>query len=147
MAADLSALRQLFEQFRDEAFKSLTGEIDKSNFVTSMKPVKSAPLGEFELVVLLAVVRLKDDAYPIAIRDEIERRTGRAVSRPAVFITLERLEDKGLLSSRYGDPTPVRGGRAKRFFSATKAGLTAVQQSLDTVAAMARGLEAHFKKS
>jgi PadR family transcriptional regulator, regulatory protein PadR len=111
------------------------------------KTVKPAPLGEFELVVLLAVVRLADEAYPVAIRDAIEHRTGRPVSRPAVFITLERLEDKGLLASRYGDPTPVRGGRAKRFFSATKAGLSAVQLSLDTVAAMTQGLEAQLRKS
>ena len=121
-----------------------------SNFVTSMTPSatkRSAPLGEFELVVMLAVMRLKDEAYPVAIRDAIEERTGRAVSRPAVFITLERLEDKGLLSSRYGDPTPVRGGRSKRFFNATKAGIGAVQQSLDTVSAMAQGLDALLRKS
>ena len=111
------------------------------------KTPKPAPLGEFELVVLLAVVRLKDDAYPVAIRDEIETRTKRDVSRPAVFITLERLEDKGLLTSRYGDPTPVRGGRAKRFFSPTKTGLNAVQQSLDTLAALSQGLDALLKRS
>ena len=111
------------------------------------KSTRPAPLGEFELVVLLAVARLKDDAYPVAIRDEIEARTKRDVSRPAVFITLERLEDKGLLTSRYGDPTPVRGGRAKRFFSPTKAGLTAVQQSLDTFAALSQGLDALLKRS
>ena len=111
------------------------------------KTVKAAPLGEFELVVLLAVARLKDDAYPLAIRDEIEARTKRDVSRPAVFITLERLEDKGLLTSRYGDPTPVRGGRAKRFFTPTKAGVTAVQQSLDTFAAMSSGLDALLKRT
>lgn len=110
------------------------------------KSPKSAPLGEFELVVLLAVIQLQDEAYPVAIRDEIQARTQRDVSRPAVFITLERLEDKGLLSSRYGDPTPVRGGRAKRFFAPTKAGLSAVQQSLDTFAAMSRGLEAQFRR-
>lgn len=111
------------------------------------KSSKPAPLGEFELVVLLAVIQLKHEAYPVAIRDEIQARTQRDVSRPAVFITLERLEDKGLLSSRYGDPTPVRGGRAKRFFTPTKAGLAAVQQSLDTFAAMSRGIEAQFKRS
>ena len=96
---------------------------------------------------MLAVMQLKDDAYPVAIRDAIAARTGREVSRPAVFITLERLEDKTLLSSRYGDPTPVRGGRAKRFFSATKAGIAAVRQSVDTVTAMTDGLEAVLKKS
>ena len=85
-------------------------------------------LGEFELVVLLAVIGLGDDAYPVAIRDAIERRTGRQAARAAVFVTLERLEDKGLVSSRYGDPTPVRGGRAKRFFRATAAGGRAVSR-------------------
>jgi DNA-binding PadR family transcriptional regulator len=107
----------------------------------------SPPLGEFELVVLLAVIGLKNEAYPLAIRDAIEAKTTRDVSRPAVFITLERLEDKGYVSSRYGDPTPVRGGRAKRFFSPTAAGLSAVRHSLDTVTAMTRGLEALLRKS
>ena len=107
----------------------------------------SAPLGEFELVVLLAVIGLDAEAYPLSIRDAIEAKTNRAVSRPAVFITLERLEDKGYLSSRYGDPTPVRGGRAKRFFSPTAAGVAAVRHSLDTVSAMTRGLEALLKRS
>lgn len=101
----------------------------------------AAALGEFELVVLLAVIGLGDQAYPVTIRDAIETRTGRQASRPAVFITLERLEDKGLVSSRFGDPTPVRGGRAKRFFRPTRAGLAAVQSSLDTVSAMTKGLE------
>jgi PadR family transcriptional regulator, regulatory protein PadR len=104
-------------------------------------------LGEFELVVLLAVLGLKSDAYPLAIRDAIEARTKRVVSRAAVFITLERLEDKGCVSSTYGDPTPVRGGRAKRFFSVTSSGLTAVRHSLNTVTAMSRGLDAILKKS
>jgi PadR family transcriptional regulator PadR len=112
------------------------------------RPAKAtAALGEFELVVMLAVMQLRDGAYPVVIRDAIEQRTGREVSRPAVFITLERLEDKGFVSSRYGDPTPVRGGRAKRFFTATKTGIASVQHSLHTVAAMARGLEAELKKS
>lgn len=105
------------------------------------------PLGEFELLVMLALLHLKDDAYPVAIRDAIRERTGREVSRPAVFITLERLEDKGLVTSRYGDPTPVRGGRAKRFFKPTKAGLAAARQSLDTVTAMSRGLESLLERS
>ena len=113
------------------------------------KPSKrqSPTLGEFEFVVLLAVFGLKCEAYPLSIRDAIEAKTHRVVSRAAVFITLERLEDKGYLSSRYGDPTPVRGGRAKRFFSPTPAGLAAARRSLNTVTAMARGLEAILKKS
>lgn len=115
----------------------------------ALKPSKraSATLGEFEFVVLLAVLGLKSDAYPLSIRDAIEAKTNRVVSRAAVFITLERLEEKGYLSSRYGDPTPVRGGRAKRFFSPTASGLAAARQSLNTVTAMTRGLEAILKKS
>lgn len=103
-------------------------------------PPSTAILGEFELVVLLAVIGLSDQAYPVTIRDAIEARTGRKVSRAAVFITLERLEDKGLARSWYGDPTPVRGGRAKRFFQLTKTGVAAVKASLDTVSAMTAGL-------
>lgn len=105
------------------------------------------PLGEFELVVLLAVLGLGDGAYPVSIRDAIEARTNRAVSRAATFITLERLEDKGLVSSRYGDPTPVRGGRSKRFFTTTADGLAAVRHSLDAVSSMTAGLESVLKRS
>src|SRR4029453_1279172 len=90
-------------------------------------------LREFELVVLLAVLGLGDHAYPVSIRDAIADRTKRRVSRAAVFITLERLEDKGIVSSRFGDPTPVRGGRAKRFFRATPAGIAAARQSIGDV--------------
>jgi DNA-binding PadR family transcriptional regulator len=93
------------------------------------------------LVVLLAVLGLGVDAYPVSIRDAIEERTRRKVSRAAVFITLERLERKGFVDSRYGDPTPVRGGRAKRFFRVTRAGLTAAKQTLHLVQSMAAGLE------
>jgi PadR family transcriptional regulator, regulatory protein PadR len=107
----------------------------------------STTLGEFEFVVLLAVLGLKSESYPLSIRDAIEAKTKRVVSRAAVFITLERLEDKGYLSSYYGDPTPVRGGRAKRLFSPTSTGLAAARQSLNTVTAMTRGLEAILKQS
>lgn len=101
----------------------------------------SPPIREFELVVLLAVLGLRDDAYPVSIRDAIEERTRRKVSRPAVFITLERLERKGFVTSRYGDPTPVRGGRAKRFFRATKAGIAAAKDALHVMQSMTAGLD------
>ena len=99
-------------------------------------------LREFELLVLLAVLSLGDEAYPLAIGEEIERRTNRRASRGAVLITLERLEDKGLVTSSYGDPTPVRGGRAKRFFRAKPSAVEAVKQSLERIDTMATGLEA-----
>ena len=101
----------------------------------------SPPLREFELVVLLAVLGLRDEAYPVSIRDAIEERTRRKVSRAAVFITLERLERNGFVTSRYGDPTPVRGGRAKRFFRATRTGIAAVKGGLHVIQSMTAGLD------
>ena len=107
---------------------------------------KSAPiLREFELMVLLAVLGLGDEAYPVAIRDAIEKRSKRKTSRPAVQITLERLEDKGLLTSFYGDPTPVRGGRSKRFFRPKPLAIEAAKQSLGRIDAMTVGLESLLK--
>jgi DNA-binding PadR family transcriptional regulator len=73
-------------------------------------------LGEFEHLVLLAVARLGQDAYGVPIVDELERQTGRRVSRASVYVALKRLEAKALIQSTLGDPTPERGGRAKRYF-------------------------------
>jgi PadR family transcriptional regulator PadR len=100
----------------------------------------SARLREFELVVLLAVLAVRAETHPRAIRNEIERRSGRIASRAAVFITLERLEAKGFVTSRFGDPTPTRGGRAKRLFRATALGTRAALASVRTVSAMSFGL-------
>jgi len=97
------------------------------------------PLREFEQAVLLAMLAL-EEAHPRLIRDEIERRTGRIASRAAVFITLERLEAKDLVTSRFGDPTPIRGGRAKRLFRATAGGKRAAIQSVRHMAALSAGL-------
>jgi DNA-binding PadR family transcriptional regulator len=108
--------------------------------MTSRSPA-SPPIRELELVVLLAALRLGEHAYPVSIRDAIEERIARKVSRAAVFITLERLERKGFVVSRYGDPTPVRGGRAKRFFRTTPRGLTAAKHALDEMRSMAAGLD------
>jgi DNA-binding PadR family transcriptional regulator len=99
-------------------------------------------LGEFEQVVLLAVLRLGEKAaYAVAIRGEIEQRTGRAVSRGSVYITLDRLETKGYLRSRLGDPTPERGGRAKRFYAATPRAVAALRDSRHALLALWRGLD------
>lgn len=106
----------------------------------------SAPvLTEFELLVVLAVLGLGDEAYPLAIGDAIESRTGRKASRGAVLITLERLEDEGLVTSSYGDPTPVRGGRAKRYFRAKPSAVTAARESLGRIETMTTGLERLLK--
>jgi PadR family transcriptional regulator PadR len=87
---------------------------------------KSPNLGEFEQVVLLAILRLRDNAYGVSIRAEIAARTGRAASPGAMYTCLDRLEEKGFVQSRLGEPTPERGGRAKRYYQATGAGVTAI---------------------
>ena len=86
-------------------------------------------LGEFELVVLLTLLHLGEDAYGMTIRVEIEERTDRPVSIGAVYTTLRRLERKGLVASQLGAPSPSRGGRAKKFFRLEPAGLEALERS------------------
>lgn len=105
-------------------------------------PPRTGSLGELELVVLLAVLRLGDEAYGAAIRDEIRRRTGRAVTPGAVYPTLDRLEAKGFVQSRMGDPQPERGGRARRHFTLTRVGSAELRRAWRQYAALARGLEA-----
>ena len=97
-------------------------------------------LGEFEQLVLLALVRLGPEAYGVAIRDEIEEQTGRNVALGAVYTTLLRLEDKGLVATRLGDPTPQRGGRRKKFYRPLAAGRRELAASLDALRNMTRGL-------
>jgi DNA-binding PadR family transcriptional regulator len=80
-------------------------------------------LGEFELMILLAVLHLGDEAYGVPISRELERHRGREVSVGSVYAALERLETKGLIASTLGEPTPERGGKAKRYFRVTKEGL------------------------
>jgi DNA-binding PadR family transcriptional regulator len=86
-------------------------------------------LTDFELMILLSVLRLGDEAYGVPIAGELESTGGRSVVLSAVYAALDRLEANGLVSSTLGDPTPARGGRAKRFFRVTPAGLKAVKQT------------------
>jgi PadR family transcriptional regulator, regulatory protein PadR len=88
-----------------------------------------ADLGDIEHLVLLAILRLGREAYGIPILDEVSTRGGRDVSRATVYVALKRLEQKGLVTSRLGDSTPERGGRAKRFFKLRPAGLKALRES------------------
>jgi DNA-binding PadR family transcriptional regulator len=97
-------------------------------------------LGEFELLILLAVRRLGGGAYGVPIRDEIQERTGREVARGAVYVTLDRLVRKRHLKAQMGDATAERGGRAKRYFELTPAGLKALRESLEAVDRMQHGL-------
>ena len=97
-------------------------------------------LGEFEMVVLLTLLHLDEQAYGMTIRLEIEERTGRSVSISAIYTTLRRLESKGLVSSQLGAPSKSRGGRAKKFFRLEPEGLKAVRRSRDMFAKLWRGL-------
>jgi PadR family transcriptional regulator PadR len=101
---------------------------------------KGDSLGEFEHLVMLAVLRLGDDAYGMRVRQEIDSRTGRDVSIGAVYATLERLEEKGLVASSMSEPTPERGGRAKRSFRLTGEGAAAVNRARQELASMTEGL-------
>jgi PadR family transcriptional regulator PadR len=86
-------------------------------------------LGEFEIMILLAVIHLGEEAYGVPISRELERHRSRYVSIGSVYAALERLEAKGLIASSLGDPTPERGGKAKRYFRITKAGLRQVHET------------------
>ena len=86
-------------------------------------------LGEFELMILLAVIHLGEEAYGVPISRELEMQRERDVSVGSVYAALERMEGKGLVSSSLGDPTPERGGKAKRFFRVTKEGLRQVRET------------------
>ena len=97
-------------------------------------------LGELEQVVLLAALRVGDDAYGVPIAHEIARRTGREPSLATLHKTLARLEDKGYVTSRMGEPTPTRGGRRRRHFAVTPAGRQAVRASIAALRRLASGL-------
>jgi PadR family transcriptional regulator PadR len=108
-----------------------------------LKMAPGAPyLGEFEHLLLLAILQCGDDAYTVTIRRVIEARTGRRVSRGALYTSLERLESKGLLTSRLGEPMAVRGGRARRYFTPTAAGVDAARVARAAVVRLSQGLEA-----
>src|SRR5436190_5984807 len=102
-------------------------------------------LGDFEQLILFGVLRLGDEAYGAAIRQEIHRQSGRDVSINAVYTTLDRLERKGLLKSWVGDPTPQRGGRRRKFYALRPAGMSALQLSYKSLTAMAHGLEGRLE--
>ena len=98
-------------------------------------------LGEFEHIVILALLRLADRAYGVTVRQEIEERTGREVSIGAIYATLDRLEAKGYVKSLVGEPTPERGGRSKRFFRVTARGISAVNRAHRAVRNLTEGLD------
>ena len=101
-------------------------------------PIKPASLAEFELLVLLAALRLgPDEAYTVSIADHIEQRTGRSVRRANVYTTLQRLEAKRLVTTHLGDPRAERGGKPRRLVAVTKPGIAAVRATTGAIQAMA----------
>ena len=98
-------------------------------------------LGDLEQIVLLAVLRLGDKAYAVPILEEIEVQSGRKVARGALYTALDRLETKGCLRSRLGDPLPERGGRPRRYFTVTPAAVRALKDSRLALMRLWRGLE------
>jgi DNA-binding PadR family transcriptional regulator len=118
--------------------KTLDRAADFFYYVESV--AKGESVGEFEHLVLLAVVRLGKDAYGMRVRREINECTGRDVSIGAVYATLDRLAAKGLVSSKLAEATPERGGRAKRWFQLTGAGVQALNRTRRDLASMLEGL-------
>ena len=104
-------------------------------------------LGEFEYAVMLAILHLEDDAYAVPIRELIEQRTGRPIARGALYPGLDRLEAKGCLRSRMGDTSDERGGKPRRYYAVTSAGLKAIRATHEAMANMTRGLESILENS
>jgi PadR family transcriptional regulator PadR len=98
-------------------------------------------LGELEQIVLLGVLRVGSDAYGVPVHDEIQRLTGRDLTLGTIYKTLHRLEAKGLVASRVGDPTPERGGRRTKCYTVTAVGKRSLQASLRSLRRMASGLD------
>jgi DNA-binding PadR family transcriptional regulator len=104
-------------------------------------------LGELEQVVMLAALRLGDEGYGVSIRDAISRSTGRELTLGTIHKTLVRLEEKGLVASRMGDSAPHRGGRRKRHYAVTPAGLKVLRASISALRRMAAGLAVGLETS
>ncbi|HEX7049837.1 MAG TPA: helix-turn-helix transcriptional regulator [Longimicrobiales bacterium] len=97
-------------------------------------------LGEFEQLILFALLQLGEEAYGVSIREAIERRTGRLVSSGAIYTTLGRLEERGLVRSRVGEPVSGRPGRPRKYYALRPAGARALREAYETIQAMAGGL-------
>ncbi len=114
---------------------------ERTRFRNESDPLGKATLGEFEMLVLFAVLRLeRQGAYGVPIRGEIETRAGRAVSTGAVYTALDRLTERGYVSSEVAAPTPERGGRRRRMYRLEPAGAEALSETVRTFQSISRGL-------
>jgi DNA-binding PadR family transcriptional regulator len=114
---------------------------DPHDIVGIVDQMAANMLGELEQIVLLGILRVGDEAYGVPILEEIAREAKRDITLATVYKTLSRLEEKGFVTSRLGDPTPARGGRRKRYFALTAPGRRALRQSVSALRRMTRGLE------
>jgi DNA-binding PadR family transcriptional regulator len=105
----------------------------------------SGKIGDFEQLILFGLVRLGSDAYGVSIRREIEDRTGRTISPGALYTALDRMEKRGFVSSRLGDPTPQRGGKRKRMYTLEAAGERALARVYDSLRQMASGVATRLR--
>lgn len=103
-------------------------------------------LGELEQMVLMAVLQLQDNAYGTTVKAELSDRAGRRVSPGALFATIDRLEQKGMIASHLGDPTPGRGGKRKRFLTVTAKGVAALRDAREAWVRMSEGLDEVLQK-
>ena len=106
----------------------------------------SKHLGEFEQLLLFALLDADDEAYGVTLRGVIEERTGRQVSAGAIYVAMERLAARGLVSSRFGETTPARGGRRRKYYKLEPAGIRVLRRSYQTLTKMAAGLEAKLSQ-
>jgi PadR family transcriptional regulator, regulatory protein PadR len=102
-------------------------------------------VGDFEQLILMALIRLGSDAYGVSIRSEIEARTARAISPGALYTALDRLETRGLVASRLGDPTPERGGKRKRLYTVQPAGERELARVYESLRLMASGMATRLR--
>jgi DNA-binding PadR family transcriptional regulator len=124
----------------------LTTGLQMHNNIFYIVEYMEKKLGEFEQMVLLALLRLRENAYGTTIRNEIEKRTEREVSIGALYTTLDRLEEQGLIRSRIGEPTAQRGGRRKKYFTLQSLGEEALAESYRAFKGMISGLEKQLGK-
>jgi DNA-binding PadR family transcriptional regulator len=120
------------------------------HFAAALASAKECPrmprtIGEFEQLILMALIRLGADAYGVTIRSEIESRTARTISPGALYTALDRLETRGLVSSRLGEPTPERGGKRKRLYSVQPAGERELARVYGSLRLMASGMAARLR--
>jgi DNA-binding PadR family transcriptional regulator len=105
----------------------------------------STSVGDFEQLILFALVRLGPDAYGVTVRREIERRAGRTVSPGALYTALDRLEKRGMVASRLGEPTPERGGKRKRMYTLQPPGEQALARVYESLRLMASGVATRLR--